>query len=263
MNPIHLAMVAAREAGSIILNSYGKIRSTQIVVKEKFDYMTTVDKASEQIIVDMIRTHFPDHAILAEESGATPQSRNYRWIIDPLDGTTNYIHGFPFCSVSIALEYQKEIILGVVYDPLRNELFHAEKGQGAFLNNQKIRVSSEQSMSQCLIGTGFPFKNKNLVPKFLEMFAAVFQHVSGIRRAGSAALDLSYVACGRFDGFWEMRLSPWDIAAGVVLVREAGGVFSDLTGDENHFLPKDILATNMHIYETMLKTLKPIYNSIE
>jgi len=259
MKPLEVAISAATQAGKILYDSLGRLKSNQVKTKQLFDYVTKVDQDSERVIIDIIRSNFPDHSILAEETGESERKSLYRWIIDPLDGTTNYIHSFPFCAVSIALEFEKEIIMGIIYDPFRDELFRAEKNKGAFLNDNRINVSKENELSGCLIATGFPFKHKNLLASYLQTFSTIFQKVSGIRRAGSAALDLAYVACGRFDGFWEIKLSPWDIAAGDILVREAGGNLTDIIGEQNYIFSGNIVATNGLIHSPILSIIKNVF----
>ena len=259
MNPLEVAKLAATQAGKILYDSLGKLNPGQIKNKTLFDYVTDVDQDSERMIIDLIRSHYPEHSIMSEEFGVEELTSQYRWIIDPLDGTTNYIHAFPVCAVSIALEFNEEIILGVIYDPFRDELFSAEKNKGAFLNNNKISVSKEADLSRCLIATGFPFKHKILLKSYWQTFSAIFQKVSGIRRAGSAALDLAYVACGRFDGFWEIKLSPWDVAAGDIIVREAGGKLTDVIGEQNHRSTGNIIAANPLIHETILAAVKSVF----
>ena len=261
MNPIDVALLAAKKAGKIVADSLGKLQSEQIQSKDKFDFVTRVDKESEHAIIEILQTNFPNHSILAEETGASEKNSPYRWFIDPLDGTTNYIHNFPVCAVSIALEYMNEIILGVIYDPFRNELFRAEKNKGAFLNDTKITISKESDLSKCLVATGFPFKAKDKLELYWQTFSAIFQKVSDIRRAGSAALDLAYVACGRFEGFWEIKLSPWDIAAGDIIIREAGGKLTDITGKQNHILTGDVVATNGFIHEPILSIVSNVFKT--
>ena len=256
MTALDVAISAARKAGIILQSSYGRLHDSQIETKERFDFVTDVDRESESSIVSDISAHFPDHSILAEEAASVSKKNPYRWIIDPLDGTNNYVHSFPCFSISIALEYHSDLILGVIYDPLRDELFHAEKGAGAFLNGESVSVSDERDLSRCLFATGFPFKNKDLLQPYLDTFTAVFQRVSGIRRAGSAALDMAYVACGRVDCFWEIKLSTWDIAAGTLILKEAGGKLSDVAGGNNYLSSGNVVATNGHIHDDVLKITK-------
>ncbi len=259
MTPKELAILAAQSAGKLVRTSIGTITPDDVQDKRPFDYVTAVDKACERLIIDLIRKHYPEHEILAEESGNSPQKNSFRWIIDPLDGTTNFIHHFPHSGVSIALEQENEIILGVVYDPYRDELFWAERGGGAFCNGKPIAVSNHARLSHCLIATGFPFKNKELIDRYLSVLAAIFMAVSGIRRTGSAALDLTYVACGRFDGFFELQLSLWDIAAASLIVQEAGGKITDFEGHENRLQSGNIIASNSLIHQFMLAEVQKIF----
>ena len=257
-NPLDIAKISAKEAGKIIARSEKNLHTIRIENKVDFDFVTDIDKNAEKKILEIIHANFPDHSVMAEESGKKTKESKYRWIIDPLDGTTNFIHSFPFFSVSIALLEYDEIIMGVVYDPLRRELFHAEKGKGAYLNDQPIRVSPEADLSRCLIGTGFPFKHKDYVDIYTKSFSAVFKHVSGIRRAGSAAIDLAYVACGRLNGFWEAKLSPWDISAGILLINEAGGTVTDFSGRKDYLSSGEVIAANPKVHEFLLDLINPI-----
>lgn len=261
MKPLEVAISAVQQAGNILLESWGKLQSLEIKNKDRFDYVTKVDRDSEHLIIDILRENFPYHTIIAEESGKYQQDNLYQWYVDPLDGTTNYIHGFPFCAISIALSYKEEIILGVIYNPISKELFSAEKNRGAFLNNRRIKVSKETELSRCLIATGFPFKNKHLLRPYWQALSSIFLKVSGVRRAGSAALDLAYVASGRCDGFWEIKLSPWDIAAGDILIREAGGKLTDMEGKQNHIATGDIIATNGFIHDHILSIIKSVFKN--
>jgi len=214
---LKIAIEASQKAGDILLKNVGKIKHDDIDSKRLFDFVTHVDLESEAVIIHHISSKYPSHAIWAEETGQKIKSSDYQWIIDPLDGTTNYIHGFPVFSISIALKYKNEIILGVIFDPNRNELFYAQKGEGAFLNGEKIHVSEIKNFSRALIATGFPFREKDKLGMYLQSFFSIFKQCSGVRRAGSAALDLAYVACGRVEGFWEIGLSSWDISGAVEL----------------------------------------------
>jgi myo-inositol-1(or 4)-monophosphatase len=231
MHPmLNTAVKAARKAGSIINRASLDVDLVKVASKGRSDFVTEVDRAAEQAIVDILLKAYPDHAILAEESGASGDSE-YTWIIDPLDGTTNFIHGFPQYAVSIALRHREHVTQAVVFDPTRNELFTASRGRGAFLNERRIRVSRRTKLSECLIGTGFPFRSFEHLDEYVRMFRSVTEHTAGIRRPGAAALDLAYVAAGRLDGFWEIGLSPWDMAAGSLLILEAGGLVSDFKGE--------------------------------
>jgi len=253
------AVSAARLAGDIILKNLGQLSPGDIQTKQAFDFVTKVDRWSEAVIVKMIKEKFPHHLFFSEETLRQKGNGNYRWIIDPLDGTTNFIHGYPMFSVSIALEYQNRIVLGVVFDPLRDELFHAVQGSGTFLNNNKIQVSETGMPEKSLIATGFPFRKKEMADKYLEAFRKVFERVSDIRRAGSAAIDLAYIAAGRVEGFFELNLSPWDIAAGSLLITEAGGRITDFAGGEQYLDTGNIVAGNTHIHFEILKIIRQVF----
>lgn len=254
------AIAAAIAAGNLIKHNLGKLSFQDIDDKNPFDYVTVIDKKAEELIINLIKSEFPGHEIYAEETLKSTNKLVPRWIIDPLDGTTNFIHGYPNSAVSIALEKNKDIVLGVIYDPFRDELFWAERGKGAFLNDKKIAVSNIQDHSKCLIATGFPFKNRNFLSMYWSVLSDIFMEVSGIRRTGSAALDLAHVACGRFDGFWELKLSPWDVAAGSILIEEAGGKITDFEGGKNHIWTGDVVASNGFIQEILLTKIKKIFS---
>jgi myo-inositol-1(or 4)-monophosphatase len=256
------AVTAARLAGDVILRELGQLSSADIQTKQAFDFVTKVDRWSEAVIVQTIKEKFPHHLFLTEETLRQKGNGNYRWIIDPLDGTTNYIHGYPMFSVSIALEYRNSIVLGVVFDPLRDELFHAVKGGGAFLNNNKIRASETDMPEKSLIATGFPFRKKEMIDIYLEAFKRTFDKVSDIRRAGSAALDLAYIAAGRVEGFFELNLSPWDIAAGSLLTAEAGGRITDFGGGEQYLETGNIVAGNTAIHPEILNIIRQVFQGI-
>jgi myo-inositol-1(or 4)-monophosphatase len=259
---INIAIEASKSASQILTNNFGKIKSEDIKEKDRNDFLTFVDTQAEKTIIDILLKNFPDHSILAEESGWRKQNSEYEWIIDPLDGTKNYISGVPNFSISIALRKNEQIILGVILDPLRNELFTTVKDEGAFLNDNKIRVSNRNQLEKCLLGTGFPFKLKELLPQYVNSFQDIFQHSSGIRRMGSAALDLAYVATGRFDGFWELGLSPWDMAAGSLMIEEAGGKISDFWGENFYINSGYIVATNGHIHEDLIQITRRQFPNI-
>lgn len=259
---LNTAVKAAKLAGEVILNNLGMILEEDVALKQSSDFVTRVDKDSEQVIINTIKKSFPDHHFLAEESIKEPESEEYRWIIDPLDGTTNYIHGFPAFSVSIALENKKELILGVILDPLRNELFTAVKGKGAFLNGQQVKVSAVSSLKDCLVATGFPFRKKELIDAYLKLFKNIFHRVSDIRRAGSAALDLAYLASGRCDGFFEIGLSPWDIAAGSIMIKESGGVITDFGGGTDYLLTGNVVAGPPAVHKEILKEVRGVFKGI-
>jgi len=250
---IDFAKSIARESGHLLRARLG----TQLEVTHKgiINLVTDVDLASEQLIREAIATHYPRHQILAEEGGLAETSSDYRWIVDPLDGTTNYAHGFPIFAVSIALEYRGEIIVGVVYDPMRDELFAAERGSGAALNNRAIRVSSTAELSRSLLSTGFPYDIRTSRLTNLDNWSNFALAAQALRRTGAAAIDLCYVACGRFDGFWELTLSAWDTAAGSLIVSEAGGRMTDFTGAPFSVYKPDVVASNGLIHEQMLEVI--------
>ena len=244
MHPfVNTAVKAARKAGSIIVRHIDQLDQLTVEVKGRNDFVSSVDKLAEEEIIYTIKETYPDHAILGEESGHQGDS-DYQWIIDPLDGTTNFLHGFPQYAVSIAVKQNDTIQHGVIFDPLRNELFAASRGSGARLNDIRIRVSKANALQRSLIGTGFPFRQNKDVDGYLNCLKDVMQNSHGIRRAGSAALDLAYVACGRLDGFWESDLQAWDIAAGTLLIQEAGGLVSDFNGNDKFMDSGNIIAAN-------------------
>jgi myo-inositol-1(or 4)-monophosphatase len=259
---LEAAVEAAQRAGEFISANRGTLSSADIGLKDAFDFVTRVDKESEKMIIDFIMKRFPGHHFLAEESIHEGETEGYRWIIDPLDGTTNYIHGFPMSAVSIALQFQREIIVGVVFDPFRKELFTAIKGEGAFLDGGKITVSTVSAMESALIATGFPFKRKNLVDHYLALFKNIFLEVSDIRRAGSAALDLAYLACGRFDGFFEIGLSPWDCAAASLMIKESGGVVTNFGGGDDFMSNGNIVAGNVFTHSVMMTKVIEVFAGI-
>ena len=256
---LNIAVRAARRAGEIIIRHLGRLESLEVASKSRNEFVTQVDRLAEQDIVQTIRHSYPDHGILAEESGRRDgRDSDFLWIIDPLDGTTNFIHGFPVFSISIALQHRGRLEHGVVYDPLRQELFTASRGEGAQLDGRRIRVSRTDRLEQALIGTGFPFRSQaQWVDQYLGMLRAVMDGAAGVRRPGSAALDLASVAAGRYDGFWEIGLQPWDLAAGVLLIREAGGRVGGLTGADDFHDNGNIVAGNPKIYAVLLETIAP------
>jgi len=251
---LDFAIGIARESGRLLRDRLG----TELEVTHKgiINLVTDVDLASEQLIREAIATHYPRHQILAEEGGLAESSSDYRWIVDPLDGTTNYAHGFPIFAVSIGLEYRGEIILGVVYDPARDEMFAAERGAGAALNNRPVRVSTTDDLSKSLLSTGFPYDIRTSRLTNLDHWSNFALAAQALRRTGAAAIDLCYVACGRFDGFWELTLSPWDTAAGALIVAEAGGRLTDLTGSPFSVYKPDVIASNGRIHDQMLDVTK-------
>lgn len=255
MHPmLNIAVKAARRAGNIINRASLDIDKVQVSKKQHNDFVTEVDQAAEQAIIETLLQAYPNHAILAEESGETGDSE-YQWIIDPLDGTTNFIHGLPYYCVSIALAHRGQVAQAVVYDPTRNDLFTASRGRGAYLNERRIRVSRRDRLADGLIGTGFPFRDLQGVENYLKMFGTMTEHCAGIRRPGAAALDLANVAAGRMDGFFEQGLNAWDMAAGSLLVSEAGGLVGNYTGESDFLHEGEILAGNPKIYAQMVKLL--------
>ncbi len=252
------AIQAALEASKIIKSNLGKIQNTEVDLKRKFDFVTHVDRESETKIIEVIKTRFPEHKIFAEESTKDDHG-GYRWIIDPLDGTTNYIHAFPVFAISIALEMEGEIILGLVLDPLRDEMFIAEKGRGATLNGRRIKVSRTSDLAVSLLTTGFPFRHKESLDLYLESFRRLFLQVSGIRRIGCVALDFCYLASGRCEGFWEIGLSPWDVAAGYLIIKEAGGMITDFSGGDAPIWTGNVVASNGLIHEHILKVAREVF----
>jgi myo-inositol-1(or 4)-monophosphatase len=262
MHPmLNTAVKAARRGASIINRASFDIDRIKVNEKQHNDFVTEVDHAAEQAIIEVLKTAYPDHAILAEESGASANLHDETenvWIIDPLDGTTNFIHGFPQYCVSIALQQRGQITQAVVYDPTRNELFTASKGAGAYLNEKRIRVTKRDRMADSLIGTGFPFRSTNGLDEYVQMFRVMTEKTAGLRRAGAAALDLAYVACGRLDGFFEKGLQPWDVAAGSLLITEAGGIVANFSGESDYLDKGDVIAGTPKIFAQMLGLLGPI-----
>lgn len=253
---LNIAVRAARSAGEIILRSADKASHLAVDSKGKNDFATEIDRLAEKEIISIIKAAYPEHSILAEESGEHA-GNDFVWIIDPLDGTTNFIHGFPQYAVSIALKYKNRIEIGVVYDPLREELFTAKRGGGAMLNNRRLRVTALTSMKGALIGTGFPFKVPQHLDAYLNMFRAITIDSAGIRRAGSAALDLAYLAAGRLDAFWEIELKEWDMAAGILLVKEAGGVATDFSFKDDYLASGNLIAGSPRMHQLMYQLIEP------
>ncbi len=263
MHPmLTIAVKAARRAGSIINRASFDLDKLTVTSKQHNDFVSEVDHAAEEAIIETLREAYPDHGILAEESGESPGKNKaikseYLWIVDPLDGTTNFLHGFPQYCISIGLQQKGLITQGVIFDPTRNELFTASRGRGAFVNEHRMRVSKTRDLKDALVGTGFPFRDFSYLDEYMAMFKAMVQKTSGVRRPGSAALDLAYVAAGRLDAFWEKGLKPWDMAAGSLMVQEAGGLITDLHGDEDWFESGEVLAGTPKIFTPMLQTLAP------
>ncbi len=257
MHPLlNIAVRAARNAGTVIGRSVERIGSLTIDTKAQNDFVSEVDRLAEQEIIQTIRRSYPDHAILAEESGRQ-QGDEHEWIIDPLDGTTNFLHGFPQFAVSIAVRHKGRLEHAVVYDPMRQELFTASRGSGAQLDGRRIRVSRRKGLEGALLGTGFPFKQQQHLEVYLATFRALFPMTAGIRRPGAAALDLAYLAAGRLDGFWEIGLSPWDMAAGALLIREAGGLVGDFGGGNSYLETGNLVAGNPRVFRAILQTIRP------
>lgn len=256
---INIAVRAARSAATILLRNFDRVDSLDVTSKGLNDFVSEVDRSAEQAIIQVLRRSYPDHAILAEESGAH-SGNEYQWVIDPLDGTTNYLHGSPHFSVSIALRYRGELEHGVIYDPLREEMFTASRGRGAYLNDHRIRVSAQLGLKGALLGTGFPFRDQRQMDAYLGMFKDLSKETAGIRRPGSAALDFAYVAAGRLDGFWELGLAEWDFAAGALLVREAGGTVTDLAGGSRHFESGNTIAGGLKTHTAITKAIRPHLN---
>lgn len=259
MHPLlNIAVTAARKAGDIIVRNLDRVDRLAVKAKEHNDFVSQVDRLAEEEIIYIIRKAHPDHAILAEESGAHSGKDEFQWIIDPLDGTTNFLHGFPVFSVSIALNHRGRLEHSVVYDPLRQELFTASRGGGAQLDDKRIRVSQQKTLEGALIGTGFPFRENQNLELYMRMFELMARQTAGLRRAGSAAQDLAYVAAGRLDGFWEMGLKPWDIAAGVLLIQEAGGLVGHFDGTAGVPENGDILVGGEKIFKAMAQDFKQL-----
>ena len=256
---LNIAIKAARAAGSIINRASLDLDLLTVSSKAPNDFVTEVDKAAENAIIDVLLQAYPGHGILAEESGRERGARDsdFVWIIDPLDGTTNFIHGFPVYAVSIALAFKGQVQQAVVYDPTRNDLFFASKGRGAFRNDKRLRVSKRIRMNEALIGTGFPFRKGDNFKRYMNMFEAVMQNCAGLRRPGAASLDLCYVAAGYYDGFFETGLHPWDIAAGSLMITEAGGLIGNFTGEADFLYQREVVAGNPKIYGQLVHTLAP------
>ncbi len=256
---LNIAIKAARAAGAIINRASLDLERLHVSSKAPNDFVTEVDHAAEAAIIDTLLAAYPGHGILAEESGSTRGARDseYVWIIDPLDGTTNFIHGLPTYAVSIGLAFRNQMQQAVVYDPARNDLFYATRGRGAYLNDKRLRVSRRSRMADALIGTGFPFRKGDDLARYLHMMEKVMKVCAGMRRPGAAALDLCYVAAGWYDGFFETGLSPWDVAAGSLLVAEAGGLIGNFTGDADFLHAREVVAGNPKIYGQLVQLLAP------
>jgi len=263
---LETAIEAAQVGSVILLEHFGRITAGDIREKSRNDFLTFVDESAERNIIEVIRKAFPDHGFLAEETGISDNRSAYQWIIDPLDGTKNYISGIPIFAVSIALRHQKQIKTSVIYDPIRKEMFCAEQHAGAFLNDQMISVNQTGKLEKSLLATGFPFRYKSVLHRYMSCFEDVFRHTSGARRMGAAAIDLAYVACGRLEGFWELGLKPWDVAAGSLILTEAGGYISDFWDTEGYLFNSFAVATNQKIHADLLKIIQrhfPAYFSLK
>lgn len=259
---LNIAVQAARGAGKIIVRFLDHLEANDITEKSRHNFVTQADKLAEREIIHTLRRHYPEHGILAEESGADAgENPRFTWIIDPLDGTTNFIRGIPHFAVSIGLLMDKRLEVAVVYDPIKDELFTAARGKGAQLNNRRIRCNNTSKLDNALLGTGFPCPTMQHLPHYLKTFEAVFPACAGVRRMGSAALDLAYVACGRLDAYWEMDLKSWDIAAGALIVLESGGMVTDLQGQEGYLESGHILASTMKLHKPLLDLL-PTFPSV-
>jgi len=260
MHPmLNTAVKAARKAGAIINRASLDLDQLTVRSKQDRDYVSEVDQMAERAVIETLLEAYPNHGILAEESGVTAARNNedYQWIIDPLDGTTNFLHGLQQYSVSIALKQKGQITQAVVYDPARNELFTATRGRGAYLNERRIRASNRNKLAECLIGTGFPYTDFRYADAYLGMFRDMMLAASGLRRPGSAALDLCYVGCGRYDGFWEMHLKPWDLAAGSLIAQESGAFVGNFVGNEGFLDSGNIVAASPKIFAQMLQIIAP------
>lgn len=251
----------ARKAGQFLLDEQKKFKSEFVESKGLHDYVSYVDKASERLIVDELTKILPEAGFIAEEGTSDKKGDEYNWIIDPLDGTTNYIHGLPPFCISIGLKQNSEVILGVIYEPNLNEMFKATKGNGAFLNDNPIHVSKTKILDSSLLATGFPYYDYSKLKNYINLFEWCMVNTRGVRRLGSAAVDLAYVACGRMDGFYEYGLSPWDVAAGSIIVSEAGGLVTDFSGEQNHIFGKEILAFNPLIHNEFKSILNSFFKN--
>jgi myo-inositol-1(or 4)-monophosphatase len=258
---LQIAIEAATRAGKFLKQSVGKVQSIEQKAGQEKNLVTEIDKRSEEMIIEIISSHFPSHDILAEESGNDRgKPSDYKWIIDPLDGTTNFTHGLPIFCVSIGIEYKGELIAGVIYDPNFDELFSAEKGKGSFLNGKRIRVSQSKTIEKSILVTGFPYNIVENPDHAVEHFVNFLMKAQAVRRLGSAAIDLAYLACGRFDGFWEVALHPWDMAAGALILKEAGGMITNFNGNNFDLYTKQLLASNGLIHKQMLEILNKTGN---
>jgi myo-inositol-1(or 4)-monophosphatase len=256
---LNVMVAAARKAGRPLIRDFNELENLQISMKGPADFVTSADKRTEQILIDELSRARPGYGFLGEEGGAIAGGdKTHRFIIDPIDGTTNFMHGIPHFAISIGLEREGQLVAGVVFNPVTDDLFIAEKGHGAYLNNKRLRVAARKELAPSVIATGLPFLGKEGHARASAEMAEVMNVTAGIRRFGSASLDLAYVAAGRFDGFWENKLQAWDVAAGIVLVREAGGMVSDLGGGADMLAKGSVLAANEHLHPQLLKLLKGV-----
>jgi myo-inositol-1(or 4)-monophosphatase len=253
---VNTAIDAAHKAGDLIMKFRDRVDSIPVERKARGDYTSEIDRACEQTIRQELKRRYPDHAIVGEEDGKTGDS-DHVWLIDPIDGTSNYLRGIPHYAISIALVIKGRVEHGVIYDPTRDELFAASRGQGATLNNRRIRVSGRAQLAGAVLGAAFPFRQRRLMPAYSAMFQDLFEQCEDVRRAGAASLDLAYVAAGRLDGYWELALKPWDIAAGALMVQEAGGVVMDITGSDRWLQSGHILAAPFKLITPMRKAIEP------
>ena len=256
MHPmLHTAVRSVREGGRVILMYFNQLDRLEYSSKGRNDFVSQADVEAERAVLEVLTRAYPDHGVVAEESGEREGSE-YTWVIDPLDGTTNFLHGFPMFAVSVAVKRGGVLEHGVVYDPLRDEMFTASRGEGAQLNGKRIRVSTTRQLAPALLGTGFPFRDLGIIEPWMRSFQSLLPKTAGIRRAGAAALDLAYVAAGRLDGFWEFGLKPWDMAAGALLIREAGGLVSDPSGGQNFLESGSLITANPLIFEELRKIVE-------
>lgn len=253
------ACAAARLAGTLLNRRFREQAPIRVQSKGMHDFVTEVDREAEAVVTGYLRSRFPQHALMAEEGSPDVSRGDYRWVIDPLDGTTNFIHGVPTFGVSVALEDRKGLVAAAIHDPLRDELFHAHRGGGARLDGRPIRCSQPRDVHSALIATGFPFRELSRLDRYLRAFEAFIRTTAGLRRAGSACLDLAYTACGRYDGFWEIGLSRWDIAAGVLIVQEAGGTVTDVTGEDSFLESGDIVAAGAGFHPTLIELTRAAF----
>jgi myo-inositol-1(or 4)-monophosphatase len=256
---LNVMVAAARKAGRPLTRDFGELENLQVSLKGPADFVTSADRRTERILIEELGKARPGYGFLGEEGGAVEgRDKTHRFIIDPIDGTTNFMHGIPHFAISIGLEREGQLVSGVVYNPVTDDLFIAEKGHGAYLNDKRLRVAARKEMGASVIATGLPFMGKDGHARASAEMAAVMNATAGIRRFGAASLDLAYVAAGRFDGFWEHGLMPWDMAAGIVLVREAGGVISDMAGGDQMFANGHVICANEHLHPKLLKLLKSV-----